>query len=405
MIDYRSYAEIVLTRGVNLRKGQNLMIVCNSGNYGFARELAVEAYRLGAGFVDVSVDDNYITKARLAAQEGESLDYVPNYAVTRGHQMLSEDWARIRIDSTEEQDVLGDADPDRLGQLTRAGRKALKFVSRSLMNDEHSWCVICAPGPEWARMVLGPDATAEDLWETLKPILRLDGDNPSAAWEDHGWTLKERCRLLNELHLDTLRFQAEGTDLTIGLNRISLWDGGPSELPDGRPFLPNMPTEEVFTTPDFSRTDGTVRVTKPLRVMESPVEGAWFRFEKGKVVDFGADRGRDVLAKYLDMDEGARFLGEVALVDESSPIAASGHLFGSILYDENASCHIALGGGYPTCLDLPAGTGSDEDLKKAGCNISLVHTDFMIGSKDLSVTGKTFDGKETVIIRNGSFVL
>ena len=207
------------------------------------------------------------------------------------------------------------------------------------------------------------------------------------------------------MKLDHLRFESEGTDLTIGLNSISRWEGGPAPLPDGRLFFPNLPTEEVFTTPDFSRTEGTVRVTKPLKVLEAMVEGAWFRFEKGKAVEFGADKGRDVLEKYLNMDEGSAYLGEIALVDENSPIASSGLLFGSILYDENASCHIALGGGYPTCLNLPAGVESDEDLKAHGCNISLVHTDFMIGSSDSDVTGYDCDGKEYPIIRKGSFVL
>ena len=405
MIDYTSYAEVVLKKGVNLKKGQNLLINCNAGNYDFARVLAEKAYTLGAGFVEVSVHDNYISRSRLAAQEGEQLEYVPNYEVVRGHQMLSEDWARIRIDSTEELDVLGDADAGKLGILSKAQRKTMKFVSKSLMNDEHSWCVIAAPGPEWAKKVLGVKGRPEELWEILKPILRLDSDDPTARWEEHALKLQKRSRTLNDMKLDTLHFKSSATDLTIGLNRISLWAGGPAPLPDGSLFFPNLPTEEVFTTPDYSRCEGTVRVTKALKVLETMVRGAWFVFEKGRVVDFGADQGKDLLDKFLNMDEGARSLGEVALVDESSPIAASGLIFGSILYDENASCHIALGAGYPTCLDLPASVSSEEDLKKEGCNISLVHTDFMIGSPDLDVTGRDGEGKEYPIIRQGSFVI
>ena len=405
MIDYTSYAEIVLKKGINLRQGQNLLITCNAGNYDLARVLGERAYALGAGYVDIAVQDNFLTRARLAAQKGEALSYVPHYQITKGHQMLSEDWARIRIDSTEELDVLSDADPSRLGTLTKVGRQALKFVSKSLMNDEHSWCVITAPGPLWAKKVLGDQADTEDLWKVLKPILRLDKEDPVAEWDRHTRTLIDRGETLNKMKLDRLRFVSSGTDLTIRLNRISLWKGGPAPLPDGSPFLPNIPTEEVFTTPDYSRTEGMVRVTKPLKVLETMVEGAWFRFLDGKVVEFRADKGHDVLEKFLNMDEGARYLGEVALVDESSPIAASGLLFGSILYDENASCHIALGGGYPTCLDLPAGVKSDEELKKLGCNGSLVHTDFMIGSPELDVTGYDWDGKEYPVIRKGSFVI
>jgi len=405
MINLNDYSRIVLKKGVNLKKGQNLLINCNAGNYDMARSLAEEAYALGAGYVEITVLDNFITKARLAAQEGDSLEYIPSYLIGRAHQMLSEDWARIRIDSAEEQDVLADSDPDKLGQMTKASRKALKFVSTSMMNGEHSWCVICSPGPEWARKVLGDDATAEDLWEVLKPVLRLDRDDPAQAWEQHGHDLWDRCAALNEMKLEKIHFEAEGTDLTLGLNRTSRWHGGPGALPDGRMVFNNLPTEEVFTTPDYRKCEGIVKTTKALKVLESQVEGAWFRFEKGRVTDFGADKGRDILEKFLNMDEGARSLGEVALVDESSPIASSGLIFGSILYDENASCHIALGAGYPFTLDLPPGTSGDEALKSAGCNTSLVHTDFMIGSKTMNVTGYDGEGKEYPLIRSGSFVI
>ncbi len=405
MINFKNYSRVVLKKGLNLKKGQNLLIVCNAGNYNMARSLAEEAYELGAGFVEISVKDNYVTKARLAAQDGEALDYVPHYMISQGHQMLSEDWARIRIDSAEEQDVLADADSAKLGRMTKASRKALNFISTSMMNGEHPWCVICSPGPEWARKVLGDKASEEDLWEVLKPVLRLDREDPSEAWEEHGKALWERCRLLNEMALDRIHFEDDGTDFTLGLNRTSRWNGGPSALPDGRMVFNNLPTEEVFTTPDFRRCDGTVRTTRALKVLESPVEGAWFRFEKGCVADFGADRGRDVLEKFLNMDEGARFLGEVALVDEHSPIAESGLIFGSILYDENASCHIALGAGYPFCLELPPGTSGETALKEAGCNVSLVHTDFMIGSKTMDVTGYDREGRSFPLIRKGSFVI
>ena len=403
MIDYTDYARIVLTRGINLKKGQNLLVSCNAGNYDMARTLAVEAYAMGAGFVEISVSDNFILKARLSAQSNESLEYIPNYDIVKAHQLLSEDWARIRIDSSEEQDVLAGVDTAKLGVQSKASRKALNFYSKSLMNGEHSWCVICSPGPEWARKVLGESATAEELWDVLKPILRLDTHDPAAAWENHGNELHRRCGALDALNLDRLHFEAEGTDLTIGLSPKSAWLGGGTDLPDGRRVFNNMPTEEVFTTPDLRRTEGRVQVTKELKVLESPVVGAWFRFEKGRVVDYGAEKGSDVLKTFIEMDEGASALGEVALVDESSPIAASGLLFGSILYDENASCHIALGAGYPPGMNL--GSVSEEVSRKEGCNTSLVHTDFMIGSPDLNVTGYSADGKAYPVIRKGSFVL
>lgn len=406
MVDYKDYARIVLKKGLALKKGQNLLISCNEGNYAMARTLAVEAYALGAGYVEISVGDNYVTRARLAAQEGEALDYVPHYAISRGHQMLSEDWARIRIDSTEELDVLKDADPGRLARHSRAGRKALEFVSRSMMKGEHAWCVICVPGPRWAQKVLGDGASTEDLWEVLKPILRLDQDDPEKAWEDHREALEKRCKALDAMKLDRLHFKSKETDLHIGLTPYSRWEGGGSTLPDGRSVFFNLPTEEVFTTPDWRRCEGLVKVTKELKVLETMVRGAWFRFEKGRVAEFGASEGESVLAQFLEIDEGAPFPGEIALVDEASPIAQSKLLFGSILYDENASCHMALGAGYPSCLELPSGADeSEEGLKAAGCNRSLVHTDFMIGSSAMDVTGYNKEGKAFPIIRKGGFII
>ena len=215
MIDYKSYADIVLQQGINLKKGQNVLVSCNAGNYDLARVLAERAYALGSGFVDIAVQDNFLTKARLDAQSGEQLEYVPNYLISKGHQMLSEDWARIRIDSTEELDVLGEADPEKLGVLSRAQRKVMKFVSKSLMNDEHSWCVIASPGPQWAETVLGKGATSEQLWDVLKPILRLDSKDPVASWKDHGEKLSARGSSLNSMALDRLHFVSDGTDLMI----------------------------------------------------------------------------------------------------------------------------------------------------------------------------------------------
>ncbi len=406
MIDYTGYAKVVLQKGVNLKEGQNILIGCNAGNYDMARTLGEEAYRSGAGYVQIQVADNHLDKARLEAQGEKRLNYVPNYSVVAAHQRLSEGWATIRIDSTEELGVLEGVDPGKLGILSKAGRLATRFYTQALMANALPWCVICAPGPGWAKKVLGEGANPEELWDVLKPILRLDQGDPLKAWDDHGRALQRRSEILNSKKLDYLHFKGPDTDLVVGLNSISRWLGGPSKQPDdGRLVFNNLPTEEVFTTPDFKRTEGTVKTTKELKVLESPVEGAWFSFKEGKVVDFGADRGQAILEKYLSMDEGARCLGEVALVDEVSPIAKSGLLFGSILYDENASCHIALGAGYPMCLDLPPGTSGEDKLRVLGCNSSLVHTDFMIGSPALDVVGYDQKGGEHPIIQRGSFVL
>lgn len=287
------------------------------------------------------------------------------------------------------------------------------------MRDQHSWLVIAAPGPNWARHVfrqsgpqfagmadkLSDEAITDRLWSELEKILRLDQADPAQAWLDHAAALQERCLKLDSLKLKAVRFLNADSDLYVGLNPTSVWHGGGAVLPDGRRFMPNIPTEEVFTTPDYRQTHGRVKAIRPVNVMDTLVQDAWFEFENGKVVRCGAKSGQNVLEKFIAMDEGAAYLGELALVAGDSPIFKSGLLFGSILYDENASCHIALGAGYPSCLSNAAQLSSPEAVKAAGCNISLVHTDFMIGTPQTDVIGICRDGREVPLIQQGSFVI
>ena len=403
MIDYQRYAVVIVRAGINLKKGQNLLIVCNPGNYDLARALGLEAYRQGAGYATIRVEDNHLLKARMERQEGEQLEFLPAWTKSEDYEMLGEDWARVRIDSTEEMDVLKGVDAGKLGTLTTAVRRAHKTYMRSMMRHEHPWCVVCGPGPRWAAHVLGSDATTDDLWKALIPILKLDAPDPVGAWREHGEMLAERRDRLAGMKLDSLRFLDEGTDLTVGLTPTSMWRGGGERLPDGRWTIPNIPTEEVFTTPDWRRTQGTVRCTRPVKVMENQVLGAWFRFENGRVAEFRAEEGADILARFLDTDPGARCVGELALVDSRSAIATSGLTFGSILYDENASCHIALGAGYPSCLSNAAELTGDDALREAGCNVSLVHTDFMVAASNTRILGVGADGREVPIMEAGRF--
>lgn len=400
-----NYARVVLSSGINLRKDQCLRINCGSENYSFARILGREAYKMGARYVHINIADNHLLQSRLENQEGENLEFLPHFMINFGQEMLTDDWAVIRIDNTEEIGVLKEADPEKLSHYNKAVGKQLQFISRSLMSDEHPWCVIAVPGPKWAETVLGDGATEEELWDVLKPILRLDVDDPLKAWEDHNKSLHKRCADYNAMKFDRIRFQSEGTDLMVGLSERSRWTGGPTPLPSGRMFNANIPSEEIYTTPDWRRTEGRVKVTKPVKVMEKQVRGVEFIFEKGKVVNFRADEGADVLKEFLETDEGSAYLGEVALVQFDSPISNSGKIFNSILFDENASCHIAVGGGYPTCLNGYEELDTTEKLKEAGCNDSLVHTDFMIGAADTTLTAFTTDGREIVIMKDGNFVI
>jgi len=401
----KEYADVILTSGINLKKGQNLNIACSHGNYEFARLVAERAYKWGAGFVHIEIRDNYLLKARAENQEKEQLDYFPLFSQVHSSQIVSEEWAFLSIDNTDESDILQDADPDKVQALTKTNRKGRDVLLSSLMKDKTPWNIVAYPNDKWAKSVLGESATAEDLWEILKPILRLDEADPVGAWRSHCGELIERSRKLGEMKIATLHFtDNDGTDLTIGLPDDVSWDGGGAILPDGRAFMPNIPTEEIFTTPDRLKTEGFVKVRKPLQVLETRVEGAWFRFKEGKVIEHGAEVGAEILGKFLSIDEGAAMLGEIALVDGSSRIAQSGRLFNSILFDENASSHMALGFGFPG--SLPDGDAmTDDDLNAAGCNTSLVHIDFMIGTENTLVTGIDKNGKKVTIMENGHFAV
>ncbi len=407
-------AELALKVGLDFQKDQCLQIGTGIGTYDYAREIAKKAYEMGGRLVRIVVTDNELTKSRAEHSTPENLEYFPRDNIETGQMQLDESWARIRIDSTEELNVLKGVDSDALSTMTRVARSKLKFVSDQLMRHKHPWLVLAAPGPEWAKSVYGladdapqsdVDAALEKLEMVYASILRLDADDPVAVWKEHGRNLANRGKTLDSHKLDRVRFVSGETDLTVALAPTHTWIGGPSQLPDGRWYEPNLPTEEVFTTPDYRRTEGFVKIVKPVKVMETMVEGAWFTFEKGKVVDFGADKGAEIMKKFLEMDEGASFLGEVALVDVDSPINRSGLVFGSILFDENASCHIALGQGYPSALSNADELTDADSLKAAGCNVSMLHTDFMISDDNTDVTGYGADGSELPIIRKGKFVI
>lgn len=410
----QKYAELALKVGLDFQKDQCLQIGTGVGTYEYARAIGKAAYEMGAKYVRIVVSDNELTKSRAENTSKDNLSYIPRDLIEGGKMQLDESWARIRIDSTEELDVLKGVDSDALSEMTKSSRTAMKFLSEQLMRHKHPWLVLAAPGPKWAKRIygLGDDASQAEIDEAYRKleevfisILRLDKEDPVATWKELGRTLRERGLKLNGMKLDRVRFTSGKTDLNVALAPTHTWLGGPSQLPDGRWYEPNLPTEEVFTTPDYRRTEGIVHVVKPVKVMENLVEGAWFKFEKGKVVDFGADSGKEILERFLSMDEGASYLGEVALVDVDSPINRSGLIFGSILFDENASCHIALGAGYPSCLTNADELQSNEQLKDAGCNVSVLHTDFMISDDETDVTGYTEDGTEMPIIRKGKFVI
>ncbi len=399
------YAEIVIKKGINLYKGQCLNIESSKDDYDFSLLLAESAYKEGAKFVNINIISNELTKNRIL-YSNSNLDYLPQFITNRYLEQLADDWANIRIDNTSEHDVLKGVSTELLDRLTKTERLARRRLLEEYGKHKHSWCVICSPNLNWAKKVFEKsDATVEDLFEVLKPILRLDKEDPIKAWEEHGKLLNNRADTLNKLNLKKLELKSKSCDLEIFLIDTSIWSGGPHATPDGRYFIANIPTEEIFTVPHYKMTSGSVKCSRPVKIMERLIYGVWFEFKDGEVVAFGADNDKDILEKFINTDNNSKYLGEIALVDKNSPIYKSGLIFNTILYDENAASHIALGNGYPSCLSNGTELRNREALLNAGCNVSLVHTDFMIGTEDMTVIGIDKANKRHTIIENGIFVI
>ncbi|MFA6738826.1 MAG: aminopeptidase, partial [Bacilli bacterium] len=306
-------------------------------------------------------------------------------------------------------DSLTGVDPEKIKRQSRAMQAKTKALSDYLMANHGQWTIVAMPSDAWAKKVF-PQLKLEDakteLWNQIFKTVRIEADNdPVQAWEDHNTRLQRRCAILNAMNLKALRYHnAIGTDFTIELVDKHRWAGGSEHTTKGVVFNPNMPTEEVFTMPYKFGANGKVVATKPLNYNGKLIDGFWLQFEKGKVVDYGAKEEVEMLKMLVEMDEGSAYLGEVALVPYHSPISESGLIFYNTLFDENASCHLALGRAYP--MNVQGGTSmTPEQLEQAGANFSLTHVDFMIGSEDLSITGILPDGQEVAIFRQGDFVI
>jgi len=399
----KRYAELVIKLGIALKKDHPVTITCGPANYDFALYLAESAYKNGASYVEINQNDLYLLSLRQKYQTQEQIIKYPSYLKARYDCFIEEDWSTIRIDDFDGQLQLQDADNNKLTAYSKAMRNLGKNWSSHLMTNKNAWCVICAPSPKWATYILEKESTADDLWELLVPILKLDTPDCIQSWIDFNKKMEKEKAILNSLKIEKLHFTSPITDLMIGFKPEARWTGGTSELPDKRNFFPNIPSLEIFTTPDMMQCEGYVTSTRPVSVMNKTTKGVRFTFHKGKVTSVSAEEGEKIISKFIEIP-GASRLGECALIDERSEISASNKVFGSILYDENASCHIALGNCYTECLSNEKDLVNNEQLKKYGCNQSLMHTDFMIGSKDTNIDALTFDGKTIAIMRKGEFV-
>ncbi len=390
-------ADLAVELGANVQPGQIVTIGADHGQFELARAIADSAYRRGAKFVDVQYFDPYVKRARIAHAADDTLGFVPSWFTYRMLAIGEEHAARISLAGPTTTGLLDDLDPE------RAGRDQLPFIKEILdviALNTTNWTVVPCPGMPWAQLVF-PDLSPEDaldlLWEQVAHVCRLDEPDPVAAWSERAAALTVAAERLNERRFDALHYEGPGTDLTIGLLPSSTFHAAQDTTVDGIVHLANLPTEEVYATPDPMRADGHVRSTKPLVLGDGTIiRGLEVRFEGGRAVQIDAEQGAAVMRGRAAFDEGAARLGEVALVDREGRIGKLGTVFYDTLLDENAASHIALGDGFNNGL-----VGEDRERR----NRSAIHIDFMIGNDDLAVTGITREGERVPVLRGGSWQL
>jgi len=390
-----AYARLVLDVGLALEEGQTLEITTFPETADLARAVALAAYERGARYVDVWYEDEYVRKAMLEAGPDEVVGWTPPWQLER-QRMVDERGASLSLNGHPDPHLFDDVDASLVGRSRKADLTKIKLDQRT--TGKVNWAIVGYPTEGWARTIFGePDV--ERLFDAIAHTVRLDEPDPVAAWREHVETLRTRARALDERRLDAIRFRGPGTDLTIGLHEGARWLSGATATTWGLSHVVNMPTEEVFTTPNAWRTEGVVRSTQPLVTEGKLVEELEVRFEGGRVVDVKAESGADVVREQMEEDEGAKLLGEVALVDGTSRVGETGLTFFNTLYDENATCHIAYGQGFPANVGRAEGKAREE-LEAMGVSHSATHTDFMIGGPEVDVDGLEPNGGVVPLIRD-----
>jgi aminopeptidase len=400
-------AEVAVRVGLGLREGQELVLTAPIEALPLVRRITDHAYRAGALLVTTLFADDPCVLSRFEHAPDESFDYAPVWLQDAIATAFKNGAARMAIAGTNPA-LLGGQDPAKVARANVAASKAAKPAMELITRHEINWTIVAAATPEWAKLVFPGetvDVAVAKLWEAIFHASRITGDDPVADWLAQGERLKQRVDMLNAKRFAALHFKSKdgSTDLKVGLADEHLWAGGGTTAGNGVYCQPNIPTEECFTTPHKDRVDGVVRASKPLSHQGTLIENIRCRFEGGKIVEATATAGEDVLNRLISTDDGARRLGEVALVPATSPIAASGILYWSTLFDENAASHIALGQAYSTCL-IGGEKMDNEELTVLGANSSLIHVDWMIGSDKLDIDGVTATGVEEPLMRAGEWV-
>jgi aminopeptidase len=406
----RKYAKLALRVGLNLQKGQRL-IITNASTRGvplhaaaLVREIVREAYEAGSPYVDVIWNDEELIRTRVNHAPADSFGEYSDWQIHGIMDVIEGGGALLTVRSNNP-DLLSGLDPERVGVWQKTHVEKSNPINRAVTGNQMNWLVIAAASPDWAAKVF-PDLPREQaeakLWEAIFEITRVDRPDPVAAWEQHVRNLLKRGDYLTQKKYRALKYTAPGTNLTVGLPRGHRWISAREKAQNGIEFIANLPTEEVFTLPHREQTEGTVTATLPLSYSGTLIEDFSLTFEKGHVVKVAAKKGEAILKKLVETDEGAGRFGEVALVPVNSPIAQRGHLFYDTLIDENASCHLAVGRAYRINLE-GAQQLTDEEFAQRGGNISLTHVDFMVGSKEMDIDGMKEDGSSEAVMRKGEW--
>jgi len=405
-MNLEAYARLLVTKGVNIQKDQILMITADIATADLVRACAKEAFRLGAKDVIPLFADEVITRERYMHNDADYLTNIPAY-ISSYYNDYADQGAAILTITSEDPGLMKDVDAAKITARSAAMHQVCEPFYTGLDTGRNRWCIAGAPSLAWANRVfpeMSDKEAMEALWNAILHTSRADGEDPGAAWEAHRHAFEERVNRLNAMGIKELHYHTGlGTDLVIGMNPDYVFWGGGSYDRNGIYYFPNIPTEEIYTTPDFHKVNGTAVSSKPLNYGGQLIEDFWIRFENGRAVDWDAKAGRDTLTQIIETDEGSHYLGEAALVPFDSPISNTGILFYNTLYDENAACHLALGKGFGECVKDGL-TLSKDELKARGVNDSLTHVDFMIGTKETKIDAVLADGSTVPVFADGNFV-
>lgn len=401
----KDYAKLVLKLGVNLQKGQGLEIACPIEQKETAIAFTEQAYEMGAKIVRIRWSAEDIDRLNYLYAEEDALTNVPQFFVDGKMDLVKNNFCYVAIDA-DNPSAFKNVPACRLSAVSTARSLALKKFSDCVMNNGIRWCVASVPSKEWAKTVFPDAENPEELLSlAIEKTMRLNTPDPLSAWKTHVNTLNKRAKFLNDNSFTAVKMKsANGTDLTVGLAEDNLWISAKEKAKDGVEFIANMPTEEIFTAPHKNRVDGIVKSCMPLSYNGQIIDGITLIFKKGKIVNYSAEKGFDVLKNLIETDDGTKRLGEIALIGKNSPIRQCGILFYNTLFDENASCHLAIGKGYPSTVKN-GDSMKKQELNRHGVNDSIEHVDFMVGSDDMDITGIKKDGTIIPLFKNGEWVI